>query len=250
MLHDPITIATACFAVILLGLAKGGFSAVGAMAMPIFAMAVPPTAAAAILLPVLLVQDVVSVWAFRKTWDRWVVAWMLPGGIVGIVLGYLLAAHLSISVVKGVLGVITLGFALYRLWVERGGRIVAASTSPGWIGGLFGVAAGFTSQIAHSGAPPFQMWVTPRKLPHLVFAGTGAILFATLNWIKVPFFMALGEFTHENLAASALLMPLALASTFAGVWIMRRINPERFYKLIYLLMVLLGAKLAWDGFAV
>src|SRR3546814_2873522 len=54
-----------------------------------------------------------------------------------------------------------------------------------------------TSQIAHAGGPPFQMWVTPRKLPHLAFIGTSSILFAIVNWMKVPAYLALGAFRHE-----------------------------------------------------
>src|SRR3546814_20210137 len=78
------------------------------------------------------------------------------------------------------LGAITLAFGLYRLWIERGGRIVAASRSPGWVGSLSGVVTGFTSQIAHAGGPPFQMWVTPRRLPHLFFIRPRALLFSIL----------------------------------------------------------------------
>src|SRR3546814_17869459 len=44
-------------------------------------------------------------------------------------------------------------------------------------------------------------------------------------------------------------MPLAIVSTLLTVRWMKRINPERFYVLIYALMVLLGAKLLWDGLA-
>src|SRR3546814_12753912 len=84
------------------------------------------------------------------------------------------------------LGAITLAFGLYRLWVERGGRIVAASRSPGWVRSLFGFATGLTSQIAHAGGPPFQMWVTQRQLPHLAFIGTSSILFAIVTWMKLP----------------------------------------------------------------
>src|SRR3546814_4827537 len=108
------------------------------------------------------------------------------------------------------LGAITLAFGLYRLWVERGGRIVAASRSPGWVGSLFGFATGLTSQIAHAGGPPFQMWVTPRKLPHLAFIGTSLILFAIVNWMKEPAYLALGAFRHEVVVAALLLMPLAI----------------------------------------
>jgi len=247
MHYDPATIAIACLAVFIVGLAKGGFSGLGALATPLFALSVAPTQAAAILLPILIVQDVVSVWSFRKSWSRWAVGWMLPGALVGVALGYAFAASLSMAALTGALGTITLGFGLYRLWLERGGRIVAASNSPGWVGSLFGVVTGFTSQIAHAGGPPMQMWLTPRKMPHLMFVGTSSILFAVINWMKVPAYAALGEFTRENLTASAMLMPLAIVSTLFGVWLIRRMDPARFYTLIYVLMVLLGSKLIWDA---
>ena len=244
---DPFTIALACLAVFIVGLAKGGFAGLGALATPLFALAVAPTQAAAILLPILIVQDVVSVWSYRKSWNRWAVGWMLPGAFVGVVLGYVFAATLPMAAVTGALGAITLGFGLYRLWLERGGRITTASNSPGWVGSLFGVVTGFTSQIAHAGGPPMQMWLTPQKMPHLMFVGTGPILFAAINWIKVPAYAALGEFTRENLTASAMLMPLAIISTFFGVWLIRRMDPQRFYTLVYVLMVLLRTKLIWDA---
>ncbi len=247
MLSDPTTLAVACFAVIILGLSKGGFSGIGAMATPMFALVVSPVQAAAIMLPILILQDVVSVWAFRRSWNPWIVAWMMPGAVVGIAIGYFFSAEMSLNAIKFALGTITAGFALYRLWLERGQRVIAASTSPGWVGSLFGVGLGFTSHIAHAGGPPFQIWVIPRKLPHLEFVGTSAIVFALVNWAKVPAYAALGEFTRENLLASAKLAPLAIASTMAGVWLIRRIDPARFYTLIYWIMVLLGGKLMWDG---
>lgn len=249
LLADPLTLLVLAIAVILLGLAKGGLSGVGALATPLVALVLPPTIAAALLLPILIVQDVVSVWSFRKTWDGWVIAWMLPGAAVGIAAGYAYAERVDEAKLMAALGAITLAFGLYRLWVERGGRVVAASTSPGWVGSLFGVATGFTSQIAHAGGPPFQMWVTPRRLPHLVFVGTSSILFAAINWMKVPAYIALGAFPHEVLVAAVLLMPLAIGSTLLTVRWLKRIDGARFYVLIYLLMVLLGAKLVWGGLA-
>ena len=244
---DPPFLAAAIIAVTLMGLAKGGLQGLGALATPLLTLAISPVEAAAILLPILIVQDVVSVWSFRREWDRWIVAWMFPGAVAGIVIGWAFAASLSMGAVTAALGAITLGFGLWRLWIERGGRLVAASTSPGWVGSLFGVAAGFTSQIAHAGGPPAQIWITPRRLPHLRYVGTFAVLFAMINWAKVPAYAALGEFTAANLLTSAMLFPLAIASTFAGVWLIKRINPARFYRLVYGLMVALGAWLIWEG---
>ena len=247
LLADPWTLTLAVIAVIVVGLAKGGFSGLGVLATPLLALSLPAPVAAAVLMPVLLAQDAVSVWSFRKSWDRWIVAWMLPGAIAGVALGTVLAAVVPEERLLLVLGAITGAFGVYRLWLERGGRVVTPSDSPGWVGMLFGAASGFTSQIAHAGGPPFQMWVTPRRLPHETYVGTSSVVFAAVNWMKVPSYVALGSLNGRTLTAAALLMPVAILSTIGAVRLIRRLDTARFYSLVYVLMVLLGAKLIWDG---
>lgn len=249
MITDPIFYALAIPAVVLMGFAKGGFAGVGAISMPLLALAVSPVQAAAILLPILIVQDAVSVWAFRREWDRRIVLIMLPGAVVGIVAGYLLAAQVSAAAVLGVLGAISILFASHRLWLMRGGALQAPANSPAWVGGLFGVVCGFTSQIAHAGGPPFQMWVLPRGLSPQSLVGTTAVFFALINWLKVPAYAALGQFTAQNMLTVAVLAPVAIASTFAGVWLVKRIAPDRFYVLIYVLMIPVGVHLIWKAIA-
>lgn len=249
LLSDPLTLVLALIALAVLGLAKGGFSGLGALATPLLALTLPPVTAAALLLPILLVQDVISVWSYRHSWDRWIAGWMLPGAALGVGLATALAAVVPEAAFLLLLGVLTLVFALYRLWIERGGRIAATSNSSGWVGGLFGVGMGFASQIAHAGGPPFQMWVAPRRLPPTIFAGTGSIIFAAVNWMKVPSYAALGSFTADVLTAAALLTPLAVLTTLGGIWIVRRIEPARFYTIINVLMCALGIRLIWQGLA-
>ena len=87
---DLIFYAIAIPAVVLMGLAKGGFSGVGQISVPLLATVVSPVQAAAILLPILLVQDAVGVWAFRRDWDAHILKVMVPGAAVGILAGYLL----------------------------------------------------------------------------------------------------------------------------------------------------------------
>jgi len=231
----------------MLGLSKGGFAGMGALALPLIALTISPVQAAAILLPVLIVQDVVGVWAFRKSWDGYVLGWMLPGSIIGIALAWAFAAYVPESAVLGLVGAISIIFGCYRLWLDRGGAIRAPARAPGWVGSLLGIASGFTSQIAHAGQPPFQIWVLPRRLPRDTLVGTTAIFFAATNWLKVPAYYALGQFTRANLTIAAMLVPLAIVSTLAGVWLVRRVPAERFYTAIYVLMVLVGAKLVWDA---
>jgi uncharacterized membrane protein YfcA len=246
-LTEPAFFLTGTLAVALLGLSKGGFAGVGAVATPLLALIVGPVAAAAIILPLLMVQDVVGVWAFRRDWDRATVALMLPAAAVGIALAGLFAARLDERAMQGALGAISVVFAVRSLWLRRGGRVPAPRHPPRWYGALMGLASGITSQIAHAGQPPFQLYVLPRRLPRDTLVGTTAIFFAAVNWLKVPAYLALGQLTRANLIASAALLPVAIASTLAGVWLARRVDAERFYTLVYILMLLVGAKLVTDG---
>jgi len=247
MITNPLFYAAAIPAVTLMGLAKGGFSGLGLLSLPLMALVVSPVQAAAITLPILIVQDVVSVWAYRHTWDRRNILILIPGALAGILAGYLLAAKVSDAAVTLAVGVISVAFSIRRLVLERGGRAPEATQADIPRGLFWGWVTGFTSMIAHAGGPPFQIYVMPQKLPRDVFVGTGAVFFALNNWIKVPPYVALGQFTWENLATAAALFPVAIASTWAGVLLVRRVSGQSFYTLVYLLLILVGGKLIYDG---
>lgn len=249
MITDPLFYAAAIPAVTLLGLAKGGFSGLGLLSLPLMALVVSPVQAAAITLPILIVQDVVSVWAYRYTWSRRNVLILVPSAVLGILTGYLLAARVSDAVVTLVVGVISVAFAIRRMVLER--RTAPPKPAPADLprGIFWGWVTGFTSMIAHAGGPPFQIYVMPQRLPRDVFVGTGAVVFALINWIKVPPYLALGQMTAENMATAGALFPVAIASTWAGVLLVRRVSGQLFYTAVYVLLVFVGAKLVYDGAA-
>lgn len=230
-------------AVILVGLAKGGFAGLGAAAMPLLALVMDPVAAAGMLLPILMVQDVVSVWAFRRSFDVPTLILTLPGAVVGIFLGWLLASSINEDAVRGFVGVIALSFGVYRLLPMLGIEARLSGPAPSWVGAIMGGVSGFTSQIAHAGGPPFQIWALSRNFPHLVFVGTSSIFFAIINWMKVPAYAALGQFNVYNMTLTALFLPLAILSTILGVKLVKRVSPKRFNLIIQLLMVIIGAEL-------
>ena len=230
-------------AVILVGLAKGGFAGLGAAAIPLLALVMDPVAAAGMLLPILIVQDAVSVWAFRHSYDARTLLLTLPGAVVGIFMGWYLASVIPADAVRGFVGVIALSFGTYRLLPLFGHSVGLSGPAPEWIGTIMGGVAGFTSQIAHAGGPPFQIWALSRNFPHLVFIGTSSIFFAIINWLKVPAYAALGQFSVQNMTLTAIFLPLAILSTLAGVKLVKRVSPARFNVIINLLMVIIGAEL-------
>ena len=132
---DPLFYVVATLAIVLVGLAKGGFAGLGAASIPMLALVMDPIRAAAMLLPILMVQDVVSVWAFRKTYDAETLYWMIPGAIVGIGLGWWLAASVSADAIRAAVGVIAVGFGTYRL---SGFKPKPDRIFPHWIGSFWG----------------------------------------------------------------------------------------------------------------
>lgn len=246
MFTDPWFWAAAVFAVVMMGLAKGGLAGTGVLATPVLALAISPVEAASILLPILIVQDVFSVWAFRRRWDGKSVALLLPGAAVGIFVAYSLAAYVSVAAVGFSIGVVSIAFGLWRLYADRMVQ-KRGSDAPSWTGVFWGAIGGFTSHIMHAGAPPVQIYLMPRRLPHQVYVGTMAIVFAAINWMKVPAYVALGQFGSDTLLMAAALLPLAVGSTLAGVWVTKRLSADRFYTIAYIMLIAIGAKFLWDG---
>src|SRR5208282_3502446 len=161
-------------AVILFGLSKGGFSGLSSLAMPILSLVASPVRAAAIVLPILIVQDWVSVWAFRRDFSSRNLVILIPASMIGVALGWLLAARVTDDAVGLAVGMISIAFVLYMLIRDRLGR--APVEKPGVpTGVLWGSLAGFTSFISHAGAPPFQVYVMPQYLKPRVFAGTATM---------------------------------------------------------------------------
>jgi hypothetical protein len=233
-------------AVIILGLSKGGFTGLSSLAMPMMSLVISPVRAAAIVLPVLIVQDWVSVWAFRRDFSPRNLVILIPASILGVAAGWLLAARVSEDAVRLAVGVISIAFVAYMLIRDRLG--LAPVATPGVPAGvLWGSLAGFTSFISHAGSPPFQVYVMPQNLKPRVFAGTATMFFAAVNLIKLPPYLMLGQLSRQNLTVSALLIPVAVLSTFAGVGLVRRVAADRFYAIILVITFLIGVKLTYDA---
>ena len=245
IITDPLFYLFAIPAVVLLGLSKGGFSSVGMVATPLLALTLPPLQAAAILLPIILLQDAMSCWIYRRVWDPWNLKVLLPGAVVGVAAAWLFAAYVSDAMIRLAVGLIALGFAL-NAWLRRRRIDAIAQPNPAH-GTLWGGVAAFTSTLIQIGGPPYFAFVLPQRLEKMVYVGTTVWFFAIVNVMKVAPYFALGQFSSAGLATSTLLFPLAIASNVLGVWLVR-VTPEAvFYKITNLLVLLIGIELTRQG---
>lgn len=243
---DPSFYLVAVPAVVLLGLSKSGFGAgFGSLAVPMMALAVPVPQAAAILMPLLFVMDVLTLKAFHRDLDRRLLLFMLPWGLLGIGVGAVLFRWLDAHTVAGIVGIFAWVFLAQRKLFPPH----ADAPPPGRLwGALMTTTSGFTSFVSHSGGPPINAYVIPLKLAPTVFTGTLAAFFFIINLSKWLPYAWLGLLDWNNLGTSLVLMPLAPLGVWTGVKIARRISPLWFYRLVEWGMFLTGAKLIWDGF--
>ena len=245
LITDPYFYAVAIPAVLLLGISKSGFGAgLGSLAVPIMALAVAVPQAAAILMPVLLVMDLLGMAAFRKDFDLVLMKFLLPFGLVGIVIGALLFKLLDAHLVSGIVGVFTLAFLAQRLVFPPKAD---SPPPPRWLGALLTTTSGFTSFIAHAGGPPISAYVIPLRLSPVKFASTMAFFFFVINLAKWVPYAWLGLLDSRNMTTSLVLLPIAPIGVWMGVRLARRVNQVLFYRLLYAGMALTGTKLVWDA---
>ena len=243
MLQDWTFYAAASAAVFAFGLSKGGLGGgAGILAVPLMALVVPPSQAVAIMLPAIMVMDVIGLWAYRRDVDRRAFRVLLPGAVVGIALAGLLFRWFSDDLVRLAIGVIATSFCLQR-WFGR----PATVASPPLVGAFWGGIAGFTSTLAHAGAPPASIYLLSSRPTPAAFVGTMVFLFAAINVGKVVPYALFGLFTRETLLAAVVLVPFAALGMRLGIWLLRRFEPTWFFRVIYALVFVTGLKLLWEG---
>ena len=247
IITDPFFYGVAVPAVLLLGISKSGFGAgFGSLAVPIMALAVSVPQAAAVLMPVLLLIDLLGMAAFRKDFDKELLKFLVPCGLIGTAIGALLFKVLDAQLVAGMVGAFTLLFLAQRLLFPPRPD---SRAPPKWLGALLTITSGFTSFIAHAGGPPINAYVIPLRLSPVKFTATMAFLFFVINLSKWIPYAWLGLLDVRNMSTSLVLLPLAPIGVWIGVRVARRISPVLFYRLLYGGMFLTGCKLLWDGFS-
>ncbi len=231
-------------AAMLVGMGKGGLPIVGMLGVPLLSLVISPVTAAGLLLPIYVVSDMFGVYAYRRQFDRRVLAIMMAGMTVGVGVGWATASITSERLVTAMVGLIGVVFAASL--ILRRGPVAArpARVAPGI---FWGAMTGFTSFVSHAGAPPYQVYVLPLKLPKAVFAGTSTLAFAYVNLLKLGPYWALGQLSAQNLSVAVWLAVPAAVAVFLGVRLVRMVPEVLFFRIVTWALLAISLRLLWQA---
>jgi uncharacterized membrane protein YfcA len=243
--NSPLYFWLAGCAALLVGLSKGGLPAIGMLAVPLLSLVMSPVKAAVLLLPIYVVSDAMGIWLYRRDYSAVNLRILIPAGIFGVFVGWLTASLVSDRVITLLIGAMGVAFCL-NLWLRKQAAAPAqpAHAAKGW---FWGTLAGFTSFISHAGAPPFQVYMLPQKLPKAEFAGTATLVFAVINAAKILPYQNLRPYSTETLWSAITLIPFALVGAASGSYLTRRIADVWFYRIVQMGLFAVSLKLIFDA---
>jgi len=238
----------AALAVLILGMDKAGFGGgIGFVATPLMALTISVPDAAALLLPLLMIADLISLRHYYGTFDRKSLKVLLPGAALGTFLAALVFNYFSHNeqLLKRGLGVLVMLFIAFQLGRAFIFGALGKRRFPDPIGFLLGTGSGFTSTLLHAGSPFTNIYLLPQEMPRELFIGTTVVLYAVMNWIKLIPYGWLGLLRVGNLTTVLVLAPLTYVGVQLGIYLSRYFSDKFFNRLVYILLFITGLQLIW-----
>jgi uncharacterized membrane protein YfcA len=234
-------------AVIFAGISKSGFGSGAAFASAsILALVVQPGLALGVMLPLLMLVDAATLRPYWGKWNLRASLLMIFGGLPGVALGAALFARADADVFRVLIGVISVAFVLWQVAGARWTRVMSRAM-PDWMGVLLGTVAGFTSFVSHAGGPPAAVYMLSLRPGKTEYQASSVLIFTAINIAKFVPYAFLGMFTLQTGLANLVLAPFALVGAWLGVKAHHLVPERAFFQLTYVLLIITGSKLIWDG---
>lgn len=226
-------------AALLLGIAKSGIKGLAVLIVTGLALVYGAKESTGILMPLLICGDILAV-IYYKRHVKWIyliklLPWMVLGVLVGVVLGKDLPEDLFKS---GMAVIILISVVIMYYWERKKDRKVPTHWS---FAALMGMMAGFTTMVGNLAGAFSNIYFLAIKLPKNEFIGTAAWLFFIINLFKVPFHIwSWGTINRASFQISLSLIPAVIAGFCLGVFLVKKINNDKYRQLILLLTGLGG----------
>ncbi len=248
MPSEPLFYLVGWATTLLIAIGKGAFGGgLAILGVPLLALVTDPLQGAIMVALLVAAMDLFAIGSFGvSTWSKPDLAWLIPGLVVGIAIGYVVFLIVDSRIVTLIIGIVTLAFTAH--WFARG-RLSPAGRMPASppLALLAGTASGFTTFVAHAGGPPVAIYLLARGLSKTAFVGTTIAFFMLGNLMKLPPYLALGLKQPEAIWAALALLPAAPLGVWLGRWLHDRLDQKRLFFACYLLLAAAALKLTADA---
>ena len=249
---------------ILVSMTKAGFGgSLGILSFPLMVYACGGKAflAGGIMLVLLIACDLVAVVSWWRKWVYRAMMLLLPGSMIGIVLGWIVMLALrrventhggefvrkqADSSLMLAVGLVAAAFVVLKVVGHLRARAIAFRPTA-WQGSAVGAAAGLTSTVAHAAGPVVTMYLLAQQMPKGQFVATTVLFYAIVNQVKLIPYLSMGLINTQTLGAALLLLPAVLAGTVLGLALHNRIKQRQFTGVIYTLLALAGGHMIYKG---
>jgi uncharacterized membrane protein YfcA len=211
------------------------------IALSLGALLVPINSLLPILVPLGLVLSGSMAWRYRLLID-WslLLRTVLPGMLMGTIVGYALIPYLNGALMKQLFGLIIIWFAASELWRSR--LNIGSRSKPMWFVRFLILAAGMSHGLFASGGPLLVYSLVGLPLDKLRFRATLATVWFTLNFLLSSIYLMDGQLLPA-LPMVASYLPLLLLGLWIGERLHHRVDEQQFRKAIFSLLLVTGSLL-------
>jgi hypothetical protein len=172
---------------------------------------------------------------FKSTWK------LILSSLLGIPIGLWYLNDINENVIKLILGVLVLLFAIYSLAKPKLQKLKGEKLS--W---FFGFTAGILGGAYNTNGPPIVIYSSLKKWNPENFRATLQGYFFTTGILVVSGHGLAGNFTKEVLWYFLLSLPTVILAIFLGRYFNKNIS-NQFYQYIYILLLIIGSLLVYNS---
>ena len=234
-------------AIIIFGIAKSGLGgSIALISIPLMTVVMPLGQALAIILPILILSDFIAVYRFRKDFDFNTLKLIVPFSAIGILIGSITFSYFSEDLLIFIIGLMGFLFSSHYFLFKKNKTIPIKKSF--LKGSICSTVAGFTSFCVHAGGTPTSIYLLPLRMQKEIYVGTRVIFFTLVNLIKFPFYINLSMITFDSFKQSILLFPLSIVGILIGYQILKYVEENIFYNIIYIIILITSSKLLYSFF--
>lgn len=176
-------------------------------------------------------------WQYRKEWNWRTILPLVAGSLIGIPLGVYIAVLLDKDTFMLLLGIVSIGYALYAL-----SGLTMPELQERW-GLFFGMFSGLLHGAYNVGGPPLVMYGVSRRWKPTLFKCNTATMFFVMGIFVIAAHFQQGNVTGEVLQNVLVMIPSMYIAMFLGFSLDRFVKPKPFRIGVSLLLIVVGLTL-------